>query len=650
MKKIALFQDDVTRLAFYARVSGIHERLRTCGRDISLYLFRSRAAKTFEYEYNIGEYNIYNLPDLNEFDGIILDLFNVSDEESGWYGIEATRKMIEKAKESKKPVITIGNRLEGFYHVGIDNYPAMKALFAHIYEEHQCRRFWFFMGPADNPENRQRVKAVQDYLAEHDGRDFSEYFYFHNFESETGRNGFNLFLEKYKELPEAIICANDRIAVGAIAQARSYGYRIPEDFLITGFDNQMMAVYSTPGLTTVDQNWDAPGRKCIDMFCDIWDGKEVPVDNYVETSLILRDSCGCMPDELVDRYALLNDRIFQDMDMELFDAQLDSLEYGLLNCDNLREVGEVFIKSFSFLNCKALSLVLCEKYEHYDIKEFARGGIRLDPDFDRAANFIVHGYPEDMRLVFVCRDGKLTMEQRLIHGLFPTFESEKTEDFLLMPIHFRKYTVGYLVIEDSGYVLKHALIMRAINTLTIAIENLYTKSKLRSYNRELSKVSVIDAMTGFYNRLGLQQVAVRLFDEYKQKKKNLAILFVDMDRLKYMNDCYGHKCGDLAILSICGAIRKNCSFEDTVTVRMGGDEFLLILRETDEEQIQALLERIRNTVPEMDEIRKLPYAPTVSVGYVLTDMDSEKTLDDYIREADAIMYKEKRGKKKENPL
>lgn len=487
----------MTRLAFYARVSGIHERLKNSGRDVSVYLFRCRAAQNFEHDYNIGEYNIYYLPDLSEFDGIILDLFNVSDKEDGWYGAEATRKMIEHVKASGKPVISVGNRLEGFYHVGIDNYSAMHEMIAHLYEVHHCRKYWFFMGPEDNPENQKRAKAVQDYLLEHEGRDYAEVFYYQNFESETGVNGFTGFLELYSELPDAIVCANDRIAVGAIAESRRRGYRIPEDFLITGFDNLEVSAYFTPRLTTVDQNWKAPGNKCIDLFFDIWDGKEVPQTTYVKTTQVYRESCNCHIEEPLDIPALLNNRIFQEMDMELFDAQLDALEYGLLNCDNLREVGEVFIKSFSFLNCKALYLVLCEKYEHYDIEKFARGEIRLDPDFDRANNFMVNGYPDDMRLVFVCRDGKLEMPQKQIHGLFPTFESETNQDFLFMPIHFRKYTVGYLVIEDSAYILKNALITRAINALTIAIENLYTKSKLRSYNKELSKVSVIDAMTGF---------------------------------------------------------------------------------------------------------------------------------------------------------
>lgn len=636
----------MTRLAFYARVSGVQDRLKTCERDISVYLFRSRAGQKLDHEYNVGEYNIYNLPDLSEFDGIILDLYNVYQKENYWYGAEASRQLIERAKASGKPVISIGNALEGFYHVGIDNYSAMQKLIRHLYEHHHYRKFWFFMGPKDYPENRQRVLALQDYLMEQEGHNYQDYFYYENFEAETGQHAMKLFLERFQELPDVIICANDRIAIGAMEEAKKRGYRIPEDFSITGFDNLDVSLYFTPGLTTVDQNWIEPGRVCIDLFCDIWDGKEVPKVTYIRTDQIYRESCGCRKKDLADITDLLNNKVFTEMNLEIFDARLDELEYGLLSCENLHQVGEVFVKSFSLLKCKALYLVLSKNYEHYDMEElYHNSGHIPDPAFDREYNFQVSGYPADMQIAFACKNGEIIMEKKPIQGLFPAFESDEPDDFLFMPIHFRKYTVGYLVIRDCAYILKNSLIMRAINALTIAVENLYTKAKLRRFNQELTQFSLVDSMTGFYNRLGFQQIAVRKFESCKEEQKDLTILFVDMDRLKYMNDHYGHECGDLALLAITGAIRSACQMEHTVAVRMGGDEFLLMLEETKEDKIQGILDEIQEDIPRMEEVSGLPYSPTVSIGYVVTNMTLDQNLDDYIRKADEIMYEIKRKKK-----
>ena len=99
-------------------------------------------------------------------------------------------------------------------------------------------------------------------------------------------------------------------------------------------------------------------------------------------------------------------------------------------------------------------------------------------------------------------------------------------------------------------------------------------------------------MTGMYNRLGYRKLACCMFEEKKQTGENLSIIFMDMDRLKSINDEFGHIYGDRAIKTM-----------------------------------------------------KLPFPLTVSAGCIHTDMTTERDLDDYVREADAIMYEEKTAKK-----
>ena len=94
-------------------------------------------------------YNIYRLPDLNDFDGIIVDLNNIRYPKVREY-------VISSAKATGKPVISIANEIADFYYVGIDNYSAMQEMVAHLYEVHGCRRFWYVMGPDDNYESNRR--------------------------------------------------------------------------------------------------------------------------------------------------------------------------------------------------------------------------------------------------------------------------------------------------------------------------------------------------------------------------------------------------------------------------------------------------------------------------------------------------------------
>ena len=77
MKKIALIMDGWKRFFTYAWSAGVLERIRETNEDVNLYIFNSSGDWSRDEDYNIGEYNIYRLPDLNDFDGIIVDLNNI---------------------------------------------------------------------------------------------------------------------------------------------------------------------------------------------------------------------------------------------------------------------------------------------------------------------------------------------------------------------------------------------------------------------------------------------------------------------------------------------------------------------------------------------------------------------------------------------
>lgn len=102
------------------------------GRRSKFIYFNSTGNWSRDAGYNRAEYNIFNLPDLSEFDGIILELNNISSP-------AVLAEVIHKAKQSHLPVVSIANELEDFYYVGIDNYSAMKQVIAHMHEVHNCK-------------------------------------------------------------------------------------------------------------------------------------------------------------------------------------------------------------------------------------------------------------------------------------------------------------------------------------------------------------------------------------------------------------------------------------------------------------------------------------------------------------------------------
>jgi diguanylate cyclase (GGDEF)-like protein len=260
------------------------------------------------------------------------------------------------------------------------------------------------------------------------------------------------------------------------------------------------------------------------------------------------------------------------------------------------------------------------------------------------SHFPVDGFPRSMKIVYSYEHGAENLRDRPVKALLPDFEENDVSwDYLFLPIHFRQYTVGYFAIQDAIRLLSSPHLPRTIRVLDVVIENFYTNNILRKYNRILSDVSTKDAMTGFYNRLGYERFACRTFDERKKAGQDMSILFIDMDGLKKMNDNYGHECGDYAIKAIAAAIHRHCG-SDTLKIRMGGDEFLVMLDRISDEQVDKLLQQIESEIPNTKEVSHLPYSPGISVGYIHTDAAKDMELDDYVREADAFMYEKKKLK------
>ena len=98
-------------------------------------------------KYNLGEYNIHNLPDFNDFDGVILELTNVALP-------ECKASIIERVLEAKIPAISLVEEIPGLYYAGIDNYAAMCEIVEHVITKHGARTLNFVGGPEDSMENQ----------------------------------------------------------------------------------------------------------------------------------------------------------------------------------------------------------------------------------------------------------------------------------------------------------------------------------------------------------------------------------------------------------------------------------------------------------------------------------------------------------------
>lgn len=636
MRKIALIMDEWKRCFTYAWPSGILQRIHELQEEVNLYIFSSSGNWSWDKEYNIGEYNIYRLPDFKDFDGIILDLNNIVME-------DVRREVIERAKASGVPVISIGCEIEDFYYVGIDNYSAMYQIIEHMRKQHDCESYWFIMGPEENYESARREKALKDYMKEHQIPFSEKDFYHGSFEYSCGLKGFEALHAVHEGLPDAIICANDNIAVGVGEACLNQGLHIPEDVKVTGFDNFDKASIYRPNITTVGHTREDVGTSCADLFFKLWAGEKLDKRYFTKSNAIYWESCGCGNQAQIDIRKNLKDRMMYDIETAEFEETVLLLEYELGYCKTIPDIMNCIAKFVSSFKCDAMYLVMDERIHAYK----KQAEVNQKYQSLSKEGFLVEGYPECMQLQFAYENGERldVSDMPAVKGIFPIFDYDKEgQDFLFLPLHFGKCAIGYFVIRNAVYLLEKQYLFEVMGVLTKAIENLHKKEKLEYLNAMLSKLYVHDAMTSLYNRMGYVKFGNEFMEKEHKKGHAVSVFFVDLDRLKEINDKFGHEYGDLAIIAVSKAIREYCD-EDSVVARIGGDEYIILQRAGTELEEEQLKKNIRYELEQTAKKLNFCIPLTVSIGSVTSDPASSCSMEEYVRNADEKMYKEKVAKK-----
>lgn len=170
--------------------------------------------------------------------------------------------------------------------------------------------------------------------------------------------------------------------------------------------------------------------------------------------------------------------------------------------------------------------------------------------------------------------------------------------------------------------------------------SLYRQVKINGINRELS---IRDPLTGIFNRRGLDEVFPNLWHDAIRHRKAVSVLFVDIDHFKIFNDTCGHELGDLALKAVATAISSSCKRPLDFCCRWGGEEFVLVLPETDELGAVHIAESLLNLVKDIKLPEQCPLKLGVSVGIATSDGVAKKIDDDLIDMADKAMLEAKRS-------
>ena len=588
--------------------------------DVDICIFNSQGHMNVAISTSseVGESMIYDLPDLDEFDGVISMLATMGND----VAYHKVTEVLEPLKQKGKPHISIDVPQEGAVCIRFDDAVSVGELTEHLINEHGARRIAFVSGPLNSNVSIARLEACREALRRHGLELDNRLIFDGEWTRVGGRRAAEAILEAGGELPDAVICANDDMALSVIECFNEHGIRVPRDVAVIGFDALREAVMR--GLTTICRPVDRSARKAIEVLCR-WIAGEVPETDSIilPTIPIYGESCGC-----AQNFEHMNDKLralgTERWNMETILTRVSMFSGTLAGVGDEQEAAEK-IREF---------------VASWDIREMY---LCVDPAICReaASGSADRAYPEEMLLLYGIRNGKeykpVLFDRR---DLVPALQEmrKNTACLVFCPLYYRNRNFGYVVMDHGSGT--GAALYSVLMLLNGALISLFLQTNIKNYASTIANMAVHDIMTGMLNRRGYMEQAPAMMEQARREQKVFAIISMDMDNMKRINDTYGHLKGDEAICRMGKAI-EFLQAEGMTPVHISGDEFQAFGIADSTEQAKKLIPMIRAAMERQNRQDPWICDLSASLGVYAAIPAEDDGIDEFMTRADREMYADK---------
>lgn len=638
-KKIGLLTALPERIHSRHTISGVLNQCEKYGYDLCVFGAMGYPDSLMK-SYKKGEDNIFDLADLNNLDGLIVDTAQLLVDPNG----EIIDHLCKRLKEKTGfPAVALEVPIEGIPMISNRDEAVLREMCRHVIEVHGKIKICIITGHKGNESAEFRLKIFLDEIYKHGLTVEQEHIIYGNFWYDSGDKLAEDLLSGAIAMPEAVICASDYMALGLISKLDGNGIKIPDDLIVIGFDATDEGSCNKITLSSYEANDANSAADAVDYIRSIIEPNAEISPYEADTAKRFNPamSCGCEPDYLCSARSLKNSLYLQSRNYADPDT-LNHIDIGLLMESY---VLESFTASQTPEEC--MKKIYDNTYLLYPFKNFY---LCLTENWLDIYQGRRQGYPDKMRVAVATSsvgDPSFYTEEESV--LFDTSlmipklweETDEPSVYYFSPLHFDGNLLGYTVIRrdiHDTYLLNlvHRNWMRFVNNALEMIRN----------KKRLQMLSVRDELTGAYNRRGMNAALEKMLSE-ADNSSSMLVCVIDMDALKIINDTYGHAEGDECIKLVSKAVtciaRKN-----EICVRAGGDEFYLIgVGKYAQAETQLRINEFEEIMARIGQTGDKPYRVTASIGAALRLIDDQQfNVAEIISEADAIMYNNKVIQKK----
>jgi diguanylate cyclase (GGDEF)-like protein len=625
------------------------------------------------------------------------------------------------------PVFMVGGD-SGSPSILVDNEGGMRQVMKHLVE-HGHRSIAFIAGDEEDlGDSVTRISAYRQGVKEYDLDSDPRLLEYGQHWAVGGYEAAQRLLQSGVKFT-AVMCSNDLSALGAFRAFREAGIRIPQDLAVTGFDDVLEGQAQVPPLTSVHYPLFETGYRGVLLLQKrIEQGlASVPESTRVPTWLMPRQSCGCLP-EIVIQSAVgarpasaSSDPPSSDFKDGIIQAMLDALLAEKPHSQNselypfCEQLADGFLRSLEdgdfhpFQNAMTAILqgveMMSDDSAHVwqavitVLRQSAHTMLKAgdDPIRSRRAEDLLHqartlvsesadrrhtrlqvswtGFDDNMsnltsRLISSSDEAQVyavlredlpqvglrtchvaffegvdedPMLESLLHPLekdapvlrfktrqFPPpglYPEEEAFSLVLLPMFFQEERMGYVVFDGGN-----------LDPLSTLVRQLSSSFKNVELHAKVLDLSLTDGLTGVHNRRYFEIMLQKETERSQRYKRKLVVIMIDIDHFKKYNDSFGHPAGDRALRELAQNIAQGARRGLDVISRYGGEEFALILPETDLEGARLVGENVRQKIADS---RQFLQPTTISVGIAFMQGE-QKTPPTLLERADRALYQAKR--------
>ncbi len=521
--------------------------------NYKLFIYHSCSDYNLKSRYAEGDKAVFHMMDFNVIDAVVIF-------EETFYDKTVTDGVARNAKSNNVPVISVCEQREGAVSFVFDYATGFEQLVRHVVEYHGARNTCMIAGGKGERYSEERIGVYRKVLEDNGIAFDGSRVYYGDYWWMPTKAAIDSIVSS-GNIPEAIICANDNMAITSCEYLHELGYRVPEDIMVTGFDGSIEARSCIPTITTCKCDIHSFTDRVVGVISDIFDGK--PADTLYSMSYILDiyRSCGCNHAEdeinMGDLMKKSDDRFFRYQGDE---RTFYELSESVIECHSRHDLC-THINKFNFYNTNIFLNSDC-----FD-ETINPTTAKRDVPFDEVMTLLYQSHDDltDYPKPFARKD------------IVP--KTDYIFDGTQNPLTFSSLSyfgvpMGYVCFSFTVDVENYVKLLQYVTSLNNIIGSYRTVRYLKYTAESVERMSKQDYLTGLSNRQGFYNMLPPLVEKAQSEGRKLVVATVDIDGLKMINDTYGHEEGDFAIKCVSEAVAA-IGYRDKICGRFGGDELVV---------------------------------------------------------------------------